>query len=124
MIINILIWIMLVEADHSFPVRMVVDDPEMMMNSHIYIRIYICRHIDSPPSLKAPHDQHTEVALLVREAVSDTSDNKKWVPAFSSAGSTLLDHGNGNDGSATTWNVEWNNPCGDGSKPIITILGE
>jgi hypothetical protein len=63
----------------------------------------------------------------VREAVSDTSDNKKWVPAFSSAGSTgstLLDHGNGNDGSATTWNVEWNNPCGDGSKPIITILGE
>jgi hypothetical protein len=41
MIINILIWIMLVEADHSFPVRMVVDDPEMMMNSHIYIYVYI-----------------------------------------------------------------------------------
>ena len=85
MIINILIWIMLVEADHSFPVRMIVDDPEMMMNygfSYIYIvYIYIFRHIDSPPSLKAPHDQHTEVALLVREAVSDTSDNKKWVPS-------------------------------------------
>ena len=45
MIINILIWIMLVEADHSFPVRMIVDDPEMMMNyefSYIYIYcIYI-----------------------------------------------------------------------------------
>ena len=44
MIINILIWIMLVEADHSFPVRMIVDDPEMMMNYEIIyiLYIYIC----------------------------------------------------------------------------------
>lgn len=44
----------------------------------------------------------------MREAVSDTSDNKKWVPFRRPLGQPrqpVVDHGTGDDGSATTSDI-------------------